>query len=306
MSRYLNVLTVGSEVEFSLNCEEDLKVYFEHVNSGNVYKYVLTRKRNKDRFYSENEYIYEYRSPVITGKAYQRFINYYFFVSAFSNDDYVKGYYHDNSGSFHTHFTTDIPIEDLKFNNILVLAPFMARKVLSDYIYFRDAVVDLDDMYSEINTLSCIPEDNKSHWISENSEYGTYEIRLNENIPFWYILLPYINWEKSYSVYRGILSENENYILTSNWIDVLGDIWEAAKKDRENVTMDIKPFQVAAYNNLIDFIEYYLSLLQDRKEVTIRTFFKFFYSNFDKYKNMYKDYKKNIVNLDRQKDYWGA
>lgn len=296
MSKY--VKTIGSEVEFSQREEQKLKRFFMIFNKGEMYSSLLTKKRSNDRMYIENETIYEYRSPVISADSYYRFTKYYFFVSYFSDKYHVEGYNDSSAGSFHTHLKFKPEYINLDciyyLNNITALMPFMARNIDGLGAMFRDAVKVEDDYgYSSIEYQNDIEYDSKTYWITYNTGSQCIEVRLNENIPVWYILLDYLPMNKDiYGIYWEDISINKH-------------IDNIIKKARSKTKFK-NDIQQKYYFILLNYLEYYWEEAKKGNFISIQTFAQYLLSvqpnRFNKLLDEYTEIEQQMPQLEWYSD----
>ena len=281
----IKVLNIGSEVEFSPRVEEELKTFFLTLNSGKLYNILLTRKRGESRLYCENDCIFEYRSPVISGDSYYRFAKYYFFVSYFSEKKHVEGCYDGSAGSMHTHLDIDeVALNSSKLNRLIMLNPLMGRYYSLSVPYFRDAVIS-DDGLAQVYYKNPIEEDSKTYWITYNTGTNCVEVRLNENVPVWYLLadetIEYIEPDDFYYFWESP-SACLPYIerTTKRKIELA---------DNMSFKTDI---QKRVYIDLLEYILFYLDNIREKKKPSIKTFSKYLLE----YSPMRKNYK-NILDI---------
>jgi len=263
---------IGTEVEFNKNTETELKTFFEILNYGLLYEKLLTRRRSSNRMYIENNVIFEYRSPVISSDSYFRFAKYYFFVSYFSKPFHQYGYHDANSGSMHTHL--EIPEVDIssnewlsKLNNLLILSPLMSRTTRKR-CSFRDAVFG-ESRYAKITYMSEIYEDSKSYWITYNTGTDCIEIRLNENIPVWYILAD------------KILSLPEDQYKGIDLVELVHDVKVALPEIRKLINMQRGSIHKRTYKSdiqkntfidLLNYLDFAIGRLEENIHITLSTF----------------------------------
>ena len=265
----MQITSIGSEIEFSITQERELKSFFFTLNNGNLYNILLTRKRARDRFYRETDRIAEYRSPVISADSYYRFAKYYFFISHYSQSYHVRGSYDYRAGSIHTHLKMS-GYDEEALNSLIVLHPLMGRySTKTSFVKFRDSVLE-DGGHSEVYWEKELPIDSKSFWITYNTGTSCVEIRLNENIPVWYILVK--------SVHDGIITDsNEFYEMWEHPAYCLDIIDNRVKSCRDGIKyMKFKsPIQREMYIDLLTYIEFYTGKLKNKEPVSIKTFSKY-------------------------------